>query len=106
MDTALPREPPHDRYLSQIKAILTGVFGRKACALYLFGSRAAGTHTTASDFDIAVLAAEDMDAELSLARERLDSSDIPFLVDLVDLRTAPAALRRQVQAEGILLWKN
>jgi predicted nucleotidyltransferase len=94
------------RYLSQIKAILTSVFKDKECAIYLFGSRSAGTHTVMSDFDIAVLATEDISRELSLAREMLDLSNIPFTVDLVDLRAASAAFGRHIQAEGILLWEN
>jgi predicted nucleotidyltransferase len=93
-------------YLAQIKAILTSVFKDKECAMYLFGSRAAGTHAAVSDFDIAILAAEDISRELSQARDMLELSNIPFTVDLVDLRAAPAALGRQVQEGGILLWKN
>lgn len=99
-------ESIHHSYLSQIEAILASVFKDKECAVYLFGSRAAGTHAAVSDFDIAVLAAEDMSRELSLAREMLELSNIPFTVDLVDLRDAPAAFGRQVQAGGILLWRN
>jgi predicted nucleotidyltransferase len=94
------------RYLAQIKAVLTSVFKDKECAMYLFGSRAAGTHAAVSDFDIAILAAEDISRELSQARDMLELSNIPFTVDLVDLRAAPAALGRQVQEGGILLWKN
>ena len=104
--THLQTESLHHRYLSQIKAILASVFKDKECTIYLFGSRAAGRHTAVSDFDIAVLAAEDISRELSLTREMLDLSNIPFTVDLVDLRATPAAFSRQVQAEGILLWKN
>ncbi len=104
--TQPPTESIHHRYLPQIKDILASVFRGKECTIYLFGSRAAGRHTVVSDFDIAVLAAEDISRELSLAREMLDLSNIPFTVDLVDLRTAPAAFGRQVQAEGILLWQN
>ena len=96
----------HHRYLSQIKAILTSVLKDKECAMYLFGSRAAGTHAAVSDFDIAVLAAEDISRELSQAREMLELSNIPFSVDLVDLRDASAAFGRQVQTKGILLWTN
>jgi len=99
-------ESVHHRYLSQVKDILASVFKGKECTIYLFGSRAAGTHTVVSDFDIAILAAEDISRELSLAREMLDFSNIPFTVDLVDLRAASAAFGRQVQEEGILLWKN
>ena len=104
--TRLQMDPRHDRYLSQIKTILASVFKNQECTIYLFGSRARGTPAAVSDFDIAVLAAEDTDRELSLAREMLDLSNIPFTVDLVDLRAAGAALSRQVQAEGIMLWKN
>ncbi len=99
-------EPIHHRYLAQIKAILASVFKDKECTIYLFGSRSAGTNTVFSDFDIAVLAAEDISRELSLARELLDLSNIPFTVDLVDLHTTPAALSHQIQTKGILLWKN
>lgn len=104
--TRLQAKPRHDRYLSQIKTILASVFKNQECTIYLFGSRATGTPAAISDFDIAVLAAEDISRELSLARERLAVSSIPFTVDLVDLRAAGAVLNRQVQAEGILLWKN
>ena len=105
-DTHPSTESIHQRYLAQIKAILTSVFKDKECAMYLFGSRAAGTHAVVSDFDIAILTAEDISRELSQARDMLELSNIPFTVDLVDLRAAPAALGRQVQEGGILLWKN
>ncbi len=36
----------------------------------------------------------------------LEESDIPFKVDLVDLRLAAPAFRRAAQTQGILLWKN
>lgn len=107
MDATHPQtESVHYRYLAQIKAILTSVFKDRECAMYLFGSRVAGTHAAVSDFDIAILAVKDISRELSLAREMLELSNIPFTVDLVDLRAAPTDLGRQVQAEGILLWKN
>jgi predicted nucleotidyltransferase len=72
----------------------------------LFGSRATGTAQPASDFDVAVLADEDISRELSVARDRLEESNIPFKVDLVDLRLATPAFRRAAQAQGVLLWKN
>ena len=95
-----------DRYITQIKNILTGVLKDKHCTVYLFGSRATGKHTPVSDFDIAVLAMEDIRRELSTAREILDLSNIPFSVDLVDLRATSATFARHVQTEGVLLWKN
>jgi hypothetical protein len=92
--------------LAQIKAILVHALGGKSCAVYLFGSRATGAAQLASDFDIAVLANEDISRELSTARDMLEESNIPFKVDVVDLRLAIPALRHAAQNQGVLLWKN
>jgi len=74
--------------------------------LYLFGSRATDAYHETSDFDIGVLAEEDVRRELSLAREILEQSNIPLSVDLVDLGTAPKAFKQTVLTKGILLWTN
>ena len=91
----------HDLYLSQIRAILSQVLGD--CEIYLFGSRATNRHTDASDFDIGVLAARDVDRELSIARELLEASNIPVTVDLVDLSATSEEFAHQVRKRGILL---
>lgn len=101
-----PKAVVGDHYLAEIRAILAQVFKDRRCEIYLFGSRAMGTHTTVSDFDIGVLASEEIGSELSLAREALDNSNIPFAIDLVDLRATSTTFSHRVQAEGILLWKN
>jgi hypothetical protein len=44
-----------------------------------------------------------MRLELSIAREWLGDSNIPFTVDLVDLSATSEEFVRQVQQEGILL---
>lgn len=93
-------------YLDQIKIILLSVFRDVPCVIYLFGSRATGTPSPVSDFDIAILAERDISRELSAAREKLEMSTIPFKVDLVDLRSASPALARHVMTEGILVWKS
>ena len=91
----------HDLYLSQIRTILAQVLSD--CKVYLFGSRATGRYKNVSDFDIGVLASRDIERELSLARELLEASNIPFTVDLVDLGATASEFARQVQQEGILL---
>jgi predicted nucleotidyltransferase len=95
-----------DPYQLQIEAILNQVFSQKRCQIYLFGSRATGTYRSTSDFDIAVLAKEDISRELSLAREMLEQSNIPLTIDLVDLNKTPVEFRQAVQNEGTLLWIN
>jgi hypothetical protein len=43
---------------------------------------------------------------LGIAREMLEGSNIPFTVDLVDLKATSEVLRRRVLEQGILLWSN
>ena len=93
-------------YLDQIKSVLMRTLQRRSCQVYLFGSRAAGTAQPMSDFDVAVLADEDISRELSLAREVLEESNIPFKVDVVDLRLTAPAFSAEAQTQGVLLWKN
>lgn len=93
-------------YLNEITSILTRALHGKACVLYLFGSRAAGTHNPVSDFDIGVSSSDDLRYELSAAREMLEESDIPFKVDVVELQSVSEEFKRKVMTQGVLLWKN
>jgi predicted nucleotidyltransferase len=97
---------PYATYQVQIESILKRVLAGKTYAVYLFGSRAAGTTNIASDIDIAIAARDPIEAELSIARDLLSQSTIPFEVDLVDLTQTSAAFKSQVLQEGILLWTN
>jgi hypothetical protein len=93
-------------YLPKIVEIVRRALEGASCSVWLFGSRATGRATPVSDFDLAVRAEEDVSSGLGRAREELDESTIPFLVDLVDLREASAALIDQVNTKGILLWSR
>lgn len=99
-------EPRLASYRSQITAILAETLVGEKCVVYLFGSRATGTFTATSDFDIAVLTVGDINRKLSLAREKLERSNIPFKVDLIELRLTSAEFSRQVQTEGLVLWES
>jgi len=71
---------------------------------YLFGSRAAATHTADSDADIAVLVAEPLDllAESQLALDLAAALNVPK-VDLVDLRRAPLRLLGRILGQAIVI---
>ena len=97
---------PASRFLSEIKTILINVFREQSCEIYLFGSRAVGNASMTSDFDIAISSPNEIDREISHAREILDESNIPYMVDLVDLKTTSAPFRNRIMKEGILLWRN
>ena len=93
-------------YLPRIVDIVRGAMEGAPCSIWLFGSRATGRATPVSDFDLAVRADGDIASELGRAREELEESTIPFLVDLVDLREATTAMIEQVNRKGVLLWRT
>ncbi|MGC8555275.1 MAG: nucleotidyltransferase family protein [Candidatus Acidulodesulfobacterium sp.] len=68
--------------------------------VFLFGSRATGNSSYASDIDLAFLSNEDISYKLSLLREILDNSNLLYKVDLIDLKKAPA-LKEIIDDEGI-----
>lgn len=71
--------------------------------LYLFGSRARGTATPRSDYDLALWADPPLDLPtLGALRAALEELPLPVRVDLVDLRLSPGLLRA-VEEEGVLL---
>ena len=72
---------------------------------YVFGSAARGEAHPDSDLDVAVLASSELDLE---ARSRLSESIARACghsrrVDVVDLRSAPPVLAREVVRDGVIL---
>lgn len=93
-------------YRTQIEAIIKRAMAEKTYRAYLFGSRATDSHNFNSDIDIAILAEEAVGLELSLARELLAESNIPFTVDLVNMNQTSLSFRAQALQEGLLLWTS
>ncbi len=53
--------------------------------IFLFGSRASGTHRKWSDYDIGILGKEEIPAPIiTQIEEGLDQSNIPYVVEVVD----------------------
>jgi predicted nucleotidyltransferase len=86
--------------LRTVRSILTRILPG---ADYLaFGSRLARRHHRYSDLDIAVKAPGEIPlAKLSALEEAFAESDLPFRVDIVDLRRASPEFRRLVEANHI-----
>lgn len=94
------------RHLDAIQEIVAQIFNDTSCVVYLFGSRARGTHTPTSDIDIAVASSEDVDEKLAALREALEISNLPLFVDVVDLSQTAITFIENVQSEGIVIWRN
>lgn len=75
----------------------------EAKAVYLFGSRAAGSAVRSSDVDLAVLASKPVDSgRLARAREAL-AERLRCDVDLIDLTRSSTVMQAQVIATSRLL---
>ena len=74
--------------------------------VYLYGSRARGTHRAGSDIDIALDAGHNISRfQVSELRDMLNASNIMYKIDVVDLHAIPEEMRSVILAEGIL-WKE
>jgi predicted nucleotidyltransferase len=77
-------ETPED-----LKEFLKEFFKGCKVEVYLFGSRAKGTHSEFSDFDLAFFSECDLEEKLTLLEEILENSNFPYKVYLIDLRKSP-----------------
>ncbi len=86
--------------IDDLKRFLKEYFEGYKVEIYLFGSRAKGTHMEGSDIDIAILSEEDISDRIAILRAILEESNLPYKVDIVDLNRAPY-LKDRVMKEGI-----
>lgn len=101
-DKTMALEPKYrDQLLDIINQSMKGFKGK----VFLFGSRARGTPRTTSDIDLAVSPGAS-EAMVSLLRENLENSTIPYSTDVIDLSTSDQCLVREVKKEGVLLWND
>lgn len=68
--------------------------------LFLFGSRARGDDNKFSDVDLGIYKKKDVDLKISLLREILENSNLPFKVDIVVLNNNEK-FRDVVSKEGV-----
>jgi len=69
--------------------------------IYLFGSRAKGTASAYSDYDIAIESHTSLKKKITQIKSRIEESSIPYKIDLVELSKAPY-LQEIIKKEGIL----
>ncbi len=71
--------------VGELKAFLKEYFEADEVDLFLFGSRARGDYNKFSDVDLGIYKKKDVDLKISLLREILENSNLPFKVDIVVL---------------------
>jgi len=93
--------------LELLKGIIRDVFKDDDVTVILFGSRARGDYFETSDMDIAILPRSEMNKiKIALFRERIENSNIPYKVDVVDLSRASKQFTNKVLKEGVPIWKS
>lgn len=90
------------RALQRVRTIAHEVLRGHAVRVYLFGSSVSGRVHRSSDIDLAIDPVGPLPpALLAELRERLEESDVPYDVDVVDLSKASPEIRASVQREGL-----
>ena len=92
----------HDQVRAEIVAIVRRHLPSERLQIRLFGSRAAGTFASVSDFDVALDMGKRIDgAVLERIRGDLEDSDIPYRVDIVDLASTTPIFRSVAMADVV-----
>ena len=94
------------RALERVREITCQVLAKYEVRVYLFGSSAVGPARRWSDIDVAIDLVHEVPAVvLAELRERLEESEVPYDVDIVDLSKASPEIRASVERAGVL-WKG
>ena len=95
---------PHLDFI--LKTILKEL-GTSDLKVYLFGSRVDQTEKISSDMDIAIESSLPLDlAKLGKIKEVFEESELPYTVDIIDLKRVSNAFRKNVLSQGVLLFSS
>jgi predicted nucleotidyltransferase len=90
------------RAIDELRRLVLDALDGHNAEVWLFGSCARDEVMQHSDIDIGILAHDELPADFfGNLTEQIDSSAIPYDVDLVDLRNAASSLTEEVRQEGI-----
>ena len=84
--------------IDELKGLLIATFPK--AHIYLFGSRANNRASSYSAYDIAIESDTPIGEQLTIIKEQIDRSSIPWKIDLVDLSKTPY-LKEIVHKEGV-----
>ncbi|MBN2185944.1 MAG: nucleotidyltransferase domain-containing protein [Dehalococcoidia bacterium] len=97
----------YESSLESLKNIAQDVFKGADVTVILFGSRARGDYFETSDVDVGILPKGEMNkSKISLFREKIENSNIPYKVDVLNLSQASREFSDKVLKEGLLIWRS
>ena len=91
-----------------IKRVILKAFESIDTDIFLFGSRATGDETRASDYDIGYYSVVQLSASFIVnLQENLDELPIPYHVELVDFKKVPADFEKiAIGDRKVEVWKK
>ncbi|MCX6132093.1 MAG: nucleotidyltransferase domain-containing protein [Proteobacteria bacterium] len=92
-----------DKEFDYLSSQLIGPLKNLGAKVYMFGSRARGTHRKYSDIDILVESTDDLARVISQLSEKLETGNFPYKVDIVDKKYMAAAYLSSVHADRVEL---
>ncbi len=93
-------------YLLKLRQMLLEALKGEQVRIVLFGSRTKPNPRPGADVDIGIIPKGRWNSsKLTLLREKLENSNIPYKVDLVDLDQTSKTFQKQALKEFVI-WKN
>lgn len=102
---ALPMEI-EQKYLLKLKELVVNFLKDREVKVILFGSRARGEGLPFSDVDIGIIPSGELsDKELAILRERIEDSNIPYKVEVINFSEVSEGFKESALKEAIV-WKD
>jgi predicted nucleotidyltransferase len=96
----------YGKYLERVKETVLNRLKGEPATVILFGSRARGDGSAGSDVDVGIIPKGMIDkGKLSLLREELENSNIPYKVELVNFAEVSAGFAK-IALKDSVVWKD
>ena len=93
-------------HIADLKEAVVDFLKDENITVFLFGSRARGDGAVASDVDIGVVPGEGFRRErLTLLREFIENTNVPYKVEIVDFSEVSEQFRREALKDAVT-WKE
>ncbi|OHB89371.1 MAG: hypothetical protein A3D89_01460 [Planctomycetes bacterium RIFCSPHIGHO2_02_FULL_52_58] len=94
------------KYLLRLKELVINFLKDREVKIILFGSRARGQGYPFSDVDIGIVPSGELnDKELAILRERIEDSNIPYKVEVVNFSEVSKDFKKNA-LKGAVVWKD
>jgi len=95
-----------DKYIIRVRKLILDYLKDYDIKVLYYGSRARGDYRNTSDVDIGLIPGKDFKLHIiSLLREALEESTIPYKVDVINLNNTRQEFQAEILKDAII-WKD